>query len=352
MADHSQIQWTDATWNTVSGCTRISEGCDHCYIERTPPFRMNHRAFDAPGIGGAIPVLLHEQRLTMPLHWRTPRRVFVDSLGDLFHDDVATEHIAAVFAVMAQAPRHTFQLLTKRPARMRALLGDGGLRMLESAIDEATTIALTNAYWPLPNVWVGVSVESQRWARLRIPQLLETEAAVRFVSAEPLLGPLDLRAVRVGGTVLDVLGGDVATESGEVYTAAPSVIDWVIAGGESGPGARPMSPDWARALRDQCQATGTAFFFKQWGEHFPVPVQDAPEMTGGRAFTHPRGGRYAAALRERGSKGYRPLRPGDRTRHGVMLDHSTFAVALGKHLAGRELDGRTWDQHPYAPSDA
>ncbi len=335
MADQSQIQWTDATWNTVSGCTRISEGCDHCYIPRTPPFRMNHRAFDVPGIGGTTGVELHEARLTMPLRWRNPRRVFVDSLGDLFHDDVSTEHIAAVFAVMARAERHTFQLLTKRPARMRALLADGGLRMLESAIDEETTIALTNTYWPLQNVWVGVSAESQQWAEIRVPQLLATEAAVRFVSAEPLLGPIDLRALHSGG-VIDALGGDVRTTAGEVYAAAPSVVDWVIAGGESGPDARPMSPDWARALRDQCTAAGTAFFFKQWGEFEP---------TRWRGIGHER--------LERHSLDGEPPRPVVQV--GERLDefgHRWLMRRVGKHAAGRELDGRTWDQYPAARTGA
>jgi protein gp37 len=310
MSTNTHIEWTDATWNTLSGCTRISEGCLNCYIERTPPFRMAHRRFDSPAIGGKTGIILHENRLDLPLHWRNPRRVFVNSLADLFHDDVPTEHIAKVFATMARAERHTFQVLTKRPARMRSLLADGGFRLMEATSDEATAQALYDAPWPLPNVWIGTSVESQKWADVRVPQLLRTEAAVRFLSCEPLLGPIKL--------------------------ASTDGIDWVIVGGESGPGARPMHPAWARQLRDQCQTAGTAFFLKQhgeWAERATLTPEDRIDVWNDKRVTyvHPADGRTQP--------------------HGAwgMHDHlEGWAVVqrVGKHAAGRELDGRTWDEMP------
>lgn len=264
MSDKTHIQWTagddgtaGATWNPVTGCTKISEGCTRCYIERTPPFRMQHRKFDKPGIGGTTGVLLHPERLWQPAKWRVPRRVFVNSLSDLFHDDVPDEFIGSVFDVMAQTPQHTYQILTKRPARMRALL----TRWQQQADGRPHAAASFRRFdlmwceppvWPLPNVWVGVSAESQKWADIRIPLLMRTPAAIRFVSAEPLLGPLN-----VARYVFDEpsgLPGD--------WTRG---LDWLIAGGESGPGARPMDPAWAASLVKQCQDVGTAVFVKQLG---------------------------------------------------------------------------------------
>jgi len=268
MADQSHIQWCDATWNTISGCTRISEGCEGCYIERTPPLRMAHRRFDSPQVGGTTGVILHEDRLALPLSWRKPRNVFVNSLSDLFHESVPDAHIAKVFATMARAEQHTFQILTKRPARMRSLLADGGVKLMEATFDEDTAMALYDSCWPLPNVWLGVSVENQQWADARIPALLATEAEVRFISAEPLLGPIDLHRLGTrGGALIDALGGDVTSTGGEVYSAAPSVLDWVIVGGESGPGARAMDSVWAMDLVIQCQARRpfVPVFMKQMG---------------------------------------------------------------------------------------
>ena len=278
MSTNSSIEWTDATWNTLSGCTRISEGCDHCYIERTPPFRMAHRKFSSPTVGGTTGIVLHEDRLSLPLRWRNPRRVFVNSLADLFHDDVPTEHIAKVFATMARAERHTFQVLTKRPARMRSLLADGGLKLVESTSDEETLFALTDAHWPLPNVWVGTSVESQKWADIRVPQLLRAEAAVRFLSCEPLLGPIDLGIgdPHRGHDSDDVHGAphpkvclDCSTEDREVeyFRREPggNGIDWVILGGESGHGARPLDPAWIQSVVNECRESGVAAFVKQLG---------------------------------------------------------------------------------------
>jgi protein gp37 len=286
----TKIQWTQETWNVVTGCTRVSPGCEHCYIERTPPFRMEGRRFSGPEIGATTGVRLHADRLEMPLRWRKPRRVFVCSLADLFHQDVPDEFIARVFAVMALAPQHTFQVLTKRPARMKALLNSQPwwretFAAACAALDQQDTLTSwvvptsVNGPFMLRNVWLGVSVENQRYADERIPLLLDTPAAVRFISAEPLLGPVDLirvRPTRVGGSLnRDALRSIVDRQS--EATLEPG-LDWVIVGGESGPGARPMHPQWARDLRDQCRTTGVAFFLKQMGAWRPAGPGEATHL--------------------------------------------------------------------------
>jgi len=256
MAANSKIEWTETTWNVISGCTRVSAGCDHCYIERTPPFRMAGRRFDKPGIGGTTGVTLHRERLERPLRWRKPRRVFVNSLADLFHEAVPAEFIADAFAVMALAPQHTFQVLTKRHGRMRSLLsgsGDFDLHeaVLETLTDDYDLGAIPELPWPLPNVWLGVSVESQQWADIRVPTLMETPAAVRWLSMEPLLGPVDLAD--------DWLAGPPWRRNW---------LDWIVIGGESGPGARPMELEWADALTRRCQDAGVPVFVKQLGSRW------------------------------------------------------------------------------------
>jgi len=248
MGDKSTIEWTDATWNPATGCTKVSPGCAHCYIERTPPFRVNHRQFDAKG---SIPIQLHPERLTQPLHWKRPRRVFVNSLSDLFHEDIPFDFIDRVFAVMALTPQHTYQILTKRPGRMREFV----LRLWKDisliqrvAREMGHTFmfeGLSLLAWPLSNVWLGVTAENQHFADERIPLLLQTPAAVRFVSYEPALSELKLRWDWVSGG------------------KPKPKLDWIIAGGESGPGARPMHPEWARSVLEQCQAAGVPFFMKQ-----------------------------------------------------------------------------------------
>ncbi len=386
MSTNTSIEWTDATWNTLSGCTRISEGCLNCYIERTPPFRMAHRKFDSPEIGGSTGIILHEDRLDLPLHWRNPRRVFVNSLADLFHDDVPTEHIAKVFATMAQAERHTFQVLTKRPARMRSLLRSGefaelvwhsikdtwtpkslGRELAENLIDHFVAKRAHGAPMrPLSNVWLGTSVESQRWADIRIPKLLETPAAVRFLSCEPLLGPIDLAGpihadgpLRGSRTKLTYWltgepqwGPDEAGPTGVMMQSLITGprIDWVIVGGESGPGAKPMHPDWARKLRDQCVQADVPFFFKQfgeWGLEWPLDKE-------GRIVAGPRGMGITVAndgtVYQPGDLAY-PDGPryGEAIRAGHNRANLTSMYRLGKHAAGRELDGRTWDGQPRVP---
>jgi protein gp37 len=208
------IEWTEATWNPVTGCTKVSPGCQHCYAER---MARRLQAMGQPHYARGFEVACHEDALLLPLRWKKPRRIFVNSMGDVFHSRVPEEFVRDVFEVMARADQHCFQLLTKRAARLAELA-----RRLP---------------WP-SNVWVGVSVETADYLG-RLDHLREVPAAVRFVSFEPLLGPV-----------------------GEVDLSG---IDWVIVGGESGPFARPMAGSWAADLRDQCLAAGVAFFFKQWG---------------------------------------------------------------------------------------
>lgn len=303
----TSIEWTrgddgtpGATWNPVTGCTKVSPGCDHCYAES-----IARRFAGTPAFPNGFAVTLRPERLTAPLRWQRPRRVFVNSMSDLYHQDVPDEFIAKVFAVMAATPQHTYQILTKRYARMRALLRDecrcgrGHLPGIHfrSAMSWAASAANPDrvpglserqvyheAGWPLPNVHLGVSVEDQAHSERRVGALLETPAAVRFVSAEPLLGPLDLRRIATRRGVLDALTGDVIDPAdGSVYAAAPASLDWVITGAESGPGARRMDTDWVRALRDQCVATGTAFFYKQdatpRGAKIPTPQLDGRTWT-------------------------------------------------------------------------
>ena len=214
MATNSSIEWTDTTWNPLTGCTKISPGCKHCYAER---MARRLKAMGQPNYANGFRLTLHEDMVAEPLRWKKPRRVFVNSMSDLFHKDVPDAFILRVFAVMRKAPQHRFQVLTKRSQR---------LAQLAPRIE-----------WPA-NVWMGVSVENADYA-FRIDHLRQTEAAVKFLSVEPLLGLLP---------DLDLNG-----------------IDWVIVGGESGPGARPMASEWATDIRDQCVAAGVAFFFKQWG---------------------------------------------------------------------------------------
>lgn len=311
MSEKTAIHWTDATWNPVTGCSKVSPGCAHCYAEA---LSLRHGWSKQPWTpeNAAENVVLHPDRLDQPLHWRKPRRIFVNSMSDLFHEGVPDEFIDRVFATMVvcslrrqvcragtrcqhetgisrgcyhisdgyEQPIHTFQILTKRPERMREYLSDADRLERILAIRNDPDWGITwdewlweDMPWPLPNVWLGVSVENQHWADQRIPLLLETPAAVRFVSAEPLLGPVDLSMLNLGvrpmavGTFdayLDAMANTLTDEMGfERRLADKHRLDWVIAGGETGPGHRPMNPDWARSLRDQCVAASIPFFYKQ-----------------------------------------------------------------------------------------
>lgn len=245
MGAKTGINWTDSTWNPIRGCSPVSQGCARCYAAR-----VAHR-FSGPGEpyegladwrgGRAVfngTIRLVHSALDQPLRWKRPRRIFVNSMSDLFHENVPGRVVDDVFAVMAEAHWHTFQVLTKRPKR---------------AADWFASVAV-----PLPNVWLGVSVEDQKAADERIPLLLQCPAAVRFLSCEPLLGRVS------------ICQWMFRRETAERFPDhAGQRIGWVIAGGESGPGARPMHPDWARSLRDQCAAAGVPFLFKQWGDKPP-----------------------------------------------------------------------------------
>lgn len=288
----TKIEWTDETWNPVTGCTKASEGCDHCYAET-----IAHRFTGTKAYPNGFDVTLRPERLDQPLRWKRPRKVFVNSMSDLFHKDVPDDYIARVFAAMALAPQHTFQVLTKRPGRMRSLLSS---EQFESAVFLATEGRFEGYFpWPLPNVWLGTSVENQKWADVRIPLLLDTPAAIRFLSCEPLLGPIDLFAWNIDRGMR---------------------VDWVIVGGESGPHARPMHPDWARQLRDDCLTAGIPFHFKQWGEW--VTEDQAPEDI---------------------------ILPGLSTY--LLGDDEPDFYKVGKKAAGRELDGQTWDEYPGGLTD-
>jgi protein gp37 len=263
MSGSSAIEWTEATWNPVTGCDRISPGCDHCYALTLAGRlkRMGQPRYQADGdprtSGPGFKVTLHEDKLVEPFRWRKPRLVFVNSMSDLFHKDVPMEYVARVFAAMAAADQHTFQVLTKRPKRMARMLNDVEFRRLagDATIAEHGSRLTKRSYaeWPLPNVWLGTSIESSTYA-WRADHLRETPAAVRFISAEPLLEPL---------VFPDGYGG--------WYPGGVRLhdIDWLIVGGESGAGHRPIDPQWVRDLRDAARASGTAFFFKQWGGHTP-----------------------------------------------------------------------------------
>lgn len=214
MAQGSSIEWTEATWNPVTGCTKVSPGCKHCYAER---MSNRLRAMSNPRYTNGFDLTLHDDLLALPLCWKKPRRIFVNSMSDLFHADVPERFLAGCFDTMHQAHWHTFQVLTKRPERA-AELAD-------------------RLPWPA-NVWMGTSIENADYY-WRIDELRQVPAAVRFLSVEPLLGPVD----------------DISLDG----------IHWVIAGGESGPKCRPMQQAWVSSLRDRCQQAGVAFFFKQWG---------------------------------------------------------------------------------------
>lgn len=285
----SKIEWTDETWNPVTGCTKVSPGCAHCYAKRLWAKTYPGRAFGD--------VRMHEDRLVQPLHWRKPRKVFVCSMGDLFHKDVPTEFIWRVFSIMRRAEQHTFQVLTKRPERMA------------SVVEEMLTASCCD---PAPNIWVGTSVEDQASLDTRAEHLLLTPAAKRFISYEPALGPINPlpylpNALCEGGLV--------------------NRLDWIVCGGESGGvDARPMNPDWPRLVRNQCQSVGVPFFFKQWGAWCPCDIlhdqgcgirMPGPVMQFGE-------GEYSISGR------------------GAMM------TRCGKKRAGRLLDGREWNEMPEA----
>ena len=282
------IEWTDETWNPVRGCSRVSEGCRNCYAERQAA--RNFPGLRSPTTGEAFAVLngdgphwtgkveLIESKLTEPLHWKKPRRVFVNSMSDLFYENLPDEAIDRVFALMALCPQHTFQVLTKRPERMREWTTDPLTpnRVRRQGVDILIERNIKVGFsWPLPNVWEGVSVEDQATADARIPLLLQTPAALRFVSYEPALAGLDFRrflrcAHGFSGRCAQCEANARWNRAGgypDLAAECRSGLDWVIVGGESGPQARPFDLEWARETIRQCKAAGVSVFVKQLGAH-------------------------------------------------------------------------------------
>lgn len=365
----SDIEWLrcpccgrkGCSWNPVTGCDKVSAGCDSCYAltmaRRLKAMGSARYQLDGdprtsgPGFG----VQTHPDLLTLPLGWREHRRIFITSMSDLFHPRVSDDFIARVFATMALSGRHTYVSTTKRAKRMAALLTRpgfvdavaehasdligsrswrrwqldlGGQRLAgDSGLGGGWTVTPTRSgnewrpVWPLPNVWLGVSVEDQATADERIALLARTPAAVRWVSAEPLLGPVSV-AGWLGSYCPDPQCGDSTWDHD--CQLGPSRLDWVVVGGESGTRARPMEPAWARSLRDQCTTAGVAFFFKQWGAWAP------------------NGARAIGAV-ERISRGRERMvgNPVDGWGHREVVER------VGGH-GGRVLDGRLWDEYPAA----
>lgn len=356
MADKSQIEWTDATWNIITGCDIESLGCIHCYAMLLAGTRLRNHPSRAgltkQAANGAHvwtgEVRFNEQWLDQPTRWTRPRNVFVCAHSDLFHPSVPDEWIDKIFAVMARAREHTYQVLTKRAKRMHDYLSnpDAPGRILKASHEVSICAMAELSQWPLSNVHVGVSVEDQQRANERIPWLLLAPAAVRWISAEPLIGPLDLRFMRYeSGDQLPepmrvndekcslnslegmttwptchfmspTIKGKARIVDGELFQSAGESrsLDWVVLGGESGNNARPMNPEWARYIRDQCIAACVPFHFKQWGAWSPVkqPCKDAH--------------RWPIERKE--------------------IEGGTWSYLVGKKMAGRSLDGRTWDESP------
>lgn len=290
----SKIEWTEHTWNVTVGCSRVSPGCDGCYA-----IGVAHRAMQPAHEGLTIKrpgertdwtgvVRCLPERLEVPLRRRKPATFFVDSMSDLFHPEVPDTFTLLVASTMERCPQHVFQILTKRPQRMAVLAGWWWRKLCEDRITE-----------PLPNVWLGTSIESDRYA-FRADHLRATPAAVRFLSLEPLLGPLPS---------LDLTG-----------------IDWVIVGGESGQGARPMHPDWVRDIRGRCVELGIPLFVKQWGAWVPIEFGSKEWVAGARYLGAD--GRWLT------------------TAESLTEPTAQFMQLVGKKAAGRELDGRTWDEMP------
>ncbi|MBA9067480.1 protein gp37 [Methylobacterium sp. RAS18] len=355
MAQNSKIEWTEATWNPIVGCTIVSPGCTNCYAMKMAARldamgQPRYAGLTKPSRAGAVwtgEMKLAEEALTIPLRRKKPTTWFVNSMSDLFHESVPDAWIDRVFAVMALCPQHTFQVLTKRSARMRAYMAgcenppydlplrepwltqwhrrDGiAAAMGEIGRKYPDTLGRVRRL-PLPNVWLGVSAEDQRRADERVPDLLATPAAVRFVSAEPLLGPIDFNAMPfaegdrrhrwsalTGQALMHATGVDGHPDC-TVRLDKPIFprLDWIIVGGESGPNARPMHPSWARSIRDQCAAAGVAFHFKQHGAWADVGP-------------HPRG-EYVAS--------------DPRVEDQIHDRDPVFMAPVGKKAAGRLLDG-------------
>lgn len=292
MADKTKIEWTDATWNPIIGCQVVSAGCKNCYAMKLAGTRLKHHPTregltvetkNGPVWNGQV--RFNENALDQPLRWKKPRMIFVCAHSDLFYENVPTSWVDKVFEVMLRCPQHQFQILTKRPDRMKQYVG---------------------LWKPASNIWLGTSVENQKTANERIPHLLQTPAAVRWLSCEPLLGPVDLNQTnKFGPNQID------------------AEIDWVVVGGESGINARPMNPFWVNSLQAQCSASAIPFHFKQWGEwvgEFHEAFDKEKQITD----------RFVTIYE---------------TAHG--WDYTgVYCSRVGKRVAGRVLNGVTYDEWP------
>lgn len=312
----TKIEWvtnTDGTkgktWNPITGCSKISPGCANCYAER-----LSHRFGAQWGLPEENPfqVTLHPARLEQPLRWNKPSTIFVCSMSDLFHNEVPFSFLEKVFNVIQECEQHTFLILTKRPQRMKEFFKwyDGPYFYNNKE---------TTNYFS--NVWLGVTAENQEQADLRIPVLLETPAAKRFVSVEPMLSAVDLSSFSVDGGIYYPLDGAVGVD-GRGHCPGPK-LDWVICGGESGPGARPVHPEWIRKLKIQCVAAEVPFLFKQWGEFAPSMPKNGTKPT-------------TTSLNCIGVNGH----------NAVTMEDGLVMARVGKSAAGRLLDGQLWDQYP------
>jgi len=379
MARGTGVEYLTATWNPIAmRCTPVSAGCDHCWHQVMAKRFAGMSQFSdevRAAYAGEGPPVLVERRLEQPLHWTGHQIIGVQFMGDSFHPDVPEEFIWKTFAVMALTPWHTYVVLTKRADRMFEVLTGRGFhgdmwaerdgmvernvvppRLLERLDlkrhsqrvphDMETTVDMLLEYqpepeWPLPNVIVGVTAENQQTADERIPVLLQTPAAVRFVSCEPLLGPINLTSIpaatwgeEFGGP--DYRGITLSALDGGRSTDTPWHLNWVIVGGETGPGARPMHPNWVRSLRDQCQASGTAVWFKSWGAWRPL------KGSGARAPT-PVG--FWAQHADPYANNLYTAPDGQSFIEGVC-SHGEHMARVGPKRADNILDGRTWEQLP------
>ena len=362
MADGTKIEWADSTWNIITGCSVVSAGCTNCYAMKLAGTRLQHHPSRAgltrESKAGPVwtgDVRFNEGWFTQPLQWKKPRRIFVCAHGDLFHESVPNEWIDKVFAVMALTPHHTYQVLTKRPDRLRKYISDpptvrrvyelacdlaiwGKLRvvLIAPGSDETKAPAGPRVFldqWPLPNLWLGTSVEDQARADERIPLLVDTPAAVRWISAEPLLGSVDLKRWLVCASCADEVGAyknePRPLTTFDVGYCGNSRLNWVVVGGESGIGSRPMNPDWVRNIRNDCAAAGVAFFLKQWGDW----IAAAPDQTGYNEVL----GSPVATI---DGKIY------DAENVIIWAQTGGLMARVGKKIAGRLLDGKQHDGYP------
>lgn len=329
MAEKSKIEWTEATWNPWHGCHKVSAGCKNCYM-----FREKKHYGQDPNV-----VVRSKTTFYDPLKWKESRRIFTCSWSDFFIEEADAWRDEA-FAIMALTPQHTYQVLTKRPERMLEYVKSAKWKNLlkwmnsvpEGRGNNLCSLAhqkLKNTKWefynvkrwPLTNVWLGVSVEDQKTADERIPLLLQTPAAIRWLSIEPLLGPIDLERE---------LGAYLPGNDSPLRSSWLRKLHWVVAGGESGPDARPMHPAWVQSIRDQCINAGVPFFMKQWGEWWPI--SQTPDFW---IDQHPRYAKRSMVLQI------------DGTDQGLYFPKGAMTCfKVGKSVSGRLLDGREWNEMP------